>query len=68
MNPIMLLQTSTLSVIKGRSGLIGPHAEHVGLFQKYGDIVQPIASSESEIQDKRTLATFPTSSTEMSAT
>ena len=64
----MLLQTSTLSVIKGRSGLIGPHAEHVGLFQKYGDIVQPIASSESEIQDKRTLATFQTSSTEMSAT
>ena len=64
----MLLQTSTLSVIKGRSGLISPQAEHVGLLQKYGDIVQSIASSESEIQDKRTLPTFQTSSTEMSAT
>ena len=48
--------------------MICPHAEHVGLFQKYEDIVQSIASSESEIQDKRTLATFQTSRTEMSAT
>ena len=64
----MLLQTSTLSVIKGRNGLLGPHAEHVGMLQKYGDIVQSIASSEREIQDKRTLATFQTISTEMSAT